>query len=58
MCPAEEFALVKSQLILAQVLQRYHVTAVPGRAPGIRVGTNVRPTGGVWAHVTPRRASW
>jgi len=58
MCPAEEFGLVKSQLILAQVLQRYDVTAVPGRVPGIRVGTNVRPAGGVWARVTPRRTSW
>ena len=58
MCPAEEFALAKSQLILAQVLQRYDVTAVPGRMPKMQVGTNVRPKGGVWVYLAPRGAPW
>ena len=58
MCPAEEFALAKGQLILAQVLQRYTLTAVPGRVPGMQVGTNVRPKGGVWVYLASRGATW
>ena len=54
MCPAEEFALAKGQLILAQTLQRYDLAPVPGREPEMRVGTNVRPGGGVWVHLARR----
>ena len=57
MCPAEMFSIAKGQLILAQVLQHYNVTAVPGRTPQMQVGTNVRPKGGVWAHLVPRGAT-
>ena len=57
MCPAEAFSIVKGQLILAQVLQRYNVAPVPGREPGMQVGTNVRPKGGVWVYLTSRGAA-
>jgi cytochrome P450 len=57
MCPAEMFSIAKGQLILAQVLQRYNVTAAQGRLPQMQVGTNVRPKDGVWAHLAPRGAT-
>ena len=51
MCVGTEFALMTGPLILAQVLQRYKVTSVPGHPFNICFGTNVRPDGGGWVHL-------
>lgn len=54
-CIAEEFSIVKGQLMLAQILRRYRLAPVSGKEPAMRVGTNVRPQGGVWVRVNPPR---
>ena len=54
-CLAEEFSLVKGQLMLVQILQKYTLAPVAGRAPEMQVGTNLRPRGGVWVELSPNR---
>ena len=54
MCMAIEFALIKGQLILTQIFQRYDLSAVPEKTPKMQMGTNIRPKGGVWVNVDQR----
>jgi cytochrome P450 len=51
MCMAIEFALIKGQLILSQIFQRYELSAVPGKTPKMVMASNIRPKGGVWVNV-------
>ncbi|WP_437915546.1 hypothetical protein WME73_10325 [Sorangium sp. So ce302] len=50
----KEFALMEGQLILARLLQRYRVSAVPGRTTRLHVATTLRTSGGVWLQLEPR----
>ncbi|WP_437985432.1 cytochrome P450 [Sorangium sp. So ce117] len=53
-CIGKEFALMEGQLILARLLQRYRVSAVPGRTTRLHVATTLRTSGGVWLRLEPR----
>ncbi len=58
MCMAVEFALIQGQLILSQIFQRYHLSAVPGgTAPEAFVASNIRPKQGVRVHASLRTKS-
>ncbi|WP_438044873.1 hypothetical protein [Sorangium sp. So ce128] len=45
---------MEGQLILARLLQRYRVSAVPGRTTRLHVATTLRTSGGVWLRLEPR----
>ena len=53
MCMAIEFALIKGQLILSQIFQRYQLSPLPGSAetPKMVMASNIRPKNGVWVNV-------
>ncbi|WP_437667484.1 cytochrome P450 [Sorangium sp. So ce1182] len=53
-CVGKEFALLEGQLILARVLQRFRLSAVPGRSPRMDVAATLRTAGGVWLGLEPR----
>lgn len=53
-CMAIEFALMKGQLILATVLQRFHLRAVADKTPKMIVASNVRPSAGRFFELVPR----
>lgn len=54
MCIGEEFAMMQGQLILAQVLQRYSLSAIPSYTPPLQMATNLRPKAGVWVNIRNR----
>ncbi|XYI00654.1 cytochrome P450 [Sorangium sp. So ce1128] len=53
-CVGKEFALLEGQLILARILQRFRLSAVPGRTPRMDVAATLRTAGGVWLGLAPR----
>jgi len=42
------------QLLLAQLFQRYNVSAVPNRSAGIHLTTGLKVDGGVWVRLEKR----
>jgi cytochrome P450 len=54
LCIGQDFALLEGQLILARMMQRYHVSAVPGRLAQPTISTTLRTKDGVWVRVEPR----
>ena len=50
-CIGKEFSLMEGQLILAKVLQRFRLTAVPGKETAVHAATTIRPKGGVWVNL-------
>ncbi|WP_299909667.1 cytochrome P450 [uncultured Paracoccus sp.] len=54
-CIGASFALQEAVIILATLLARLRFEAVPGRVPEPRMILTLRPHGGVWLRVTPRR---
>jgi cytochrome P450 len=53
-CLGKDFALMEAQLILAMLMQRYRMEAVPGRVAEPELSGTLRPKGGVWVTLTPR----
>ncbi|WP_437534478.1 cytochrome P450 [Sorangium sp. So ce726] len=53
-CIGKELALMEGQFILARLLQRYRVSAVPGRTTRLHVATTLRTSGSVWLWLDPR----
>ncbi|MEM7125077.1 MAG: cytochrome P450 [Chloroflexota bacterium] len=54
MCIAKEFALMEGQLILAQAMQRYRITPIPGRTVQPALTTSLRVKDGVWVTLERR----
>jgi cytochrome P450 len=54
LCIGKEFALMEGQLIIARVLQRYNVEAVPGRVAQMHLSTTLRTKDGVWVKLKAR----
>ena len=54
LCIGQDFALMEGQLILARLMQHYHMTAVPSRLAQPAISTTLRPKAGVWVQLTPR----
>jgi cytochrome P450 len=53
-CPGDDFAMVEIVLIVATVMQRYHVSLVPGQVIETQVMFTMRPRNGVMVTLTPR----
>ena len=53
-CIAKEFSLLEGMLIMARIVSRYELSAVPGRVPQERVSTNLRTKDGMWLNLRPR----
>ncbi len=56
-CIGAHFAMVEAQIILASLISRYRFTPVAGKAPVPEMVITLRPTGGVWLHITPRETA-
>ena len=54
-CIGAHFAMVEAQIILASLISRYRFTPIAGKAPVPEMVITLRPKGGVWLNVTPRR---
>lgn len=53
-CMGREFALIEAQLALAMLLQRFSLSAAPGRRPSARARMTLRPEGGVQVYLRRR----
>jgi cytochrome P450 len=53
-CIGREFALMEAQLALAMLLQRFSLSAVPGRRPTAQARMTLRPEGGVQVYLRRR----
>jgi cytochrome P450 len=54
-CIGNDFAMMELVLVLAMVVQSFHLELVPGCTPGLDTTFTLRPRGGVW--MTLRQAS-
>ena len=54
-CIGASFALQEAVIILSTLLARFRFKPVPGRDPQPRMILTLRPEGGVWLEVEPRR---
>ncbi|AXC48560.1 cytochrome P450 [Paracoccus suum] len=54
-CIGANFALQEAAIILATLLARFNLATIPGRRPQPRMILTLRPHGGCWLSVTPRR---
>ncbi len=54
-CIGAHFAMVEAQIIVASLISRYRFTPIAGKAPVPEMVITLRPKGGVWLNVTPRR---
>jgi len=53
-CIARDFAMMEAQLVLAMLVQRYHLQPEPGPLLAPAVGTTLKPKGKVHVRLTPR----
>lgn len=54
-CIGKDYAMMKGQMILARLAQRFSLRAVPGHKVAPRLRTTVQPGGGVWVKLERRR---
>lgn len=54
MCIGREFAYMEGQFALIRMLQRYEITAVPGKEAQPALSTTLRPKNGVWVKLKRR----
>ncbi len=54
MCIGRDFAMMEGQLALAMVIQRFNVSAIPGRVVKPQLTSTLRPKGGVPVKLTKR----
>ena len=53
-CIGREFAIMEAQFVLAHLLQRFHVRAVPGKVATPKVSTLMGIKDGVWVYLEKR----
>jgi cytochrome P450 len=53
-CVGKDFAIMEAQIVLAMIVQRYALAAVPGRVATPRLAATLTPKGGVWVSLQPR----
>ncbi|MCY1074932.1 cytochrome P450 [Archangium lansingense] len=56
-CIGKGFSLMEAQLIMLRAVQRFLVSAVPGREPTPKFSTNLRTKDGVWVYLKERAAT-
>ncbi|MEM7532925.1 MAG: cytochrome P450 [Chloroflexota bacterium] len=54
LCIGNEFAIMEAQLVLARILQRYTVTAMPGQEPKVKLANAMVPEKGIWVKLDKR----
>ena len=54
-CIGASFALQEAVIILSTLLARFRFERIPGREPQPRMILTLRPHGGVWLTVRPRK---
>ena len=54
LCTGQDYTLMYGQLLLAQLFQRYNLTAVPNRSAGIHLTTGLKVNDGVWVTLEKR----
>jgi cytochrome P450 len=50
-CIGRDFALMEAQLVLAMLLQRYHIATVPGQVATPQLSATLRPKGGLFVNI-------
>jgi len=53
LCIGRDFALMEGQLILARILQRYRLEAVPGHEARKQLSTTLRSKDGIFIRLSP-----
>ena len=54
LCIGNEFAIMEAQLVLARILQRYTVIAMPGQMPKVKLANAMVPEKGIWVQLEKR----
>ncbi|KAA2317163.1 cytochrome P450 [Pseudooceanicola sediminis] len=53
-CPGAGFAMIEGVVLLAEILRRFHIEAVPGRVPEPVAHLTLRSRNGIWLRLTRR----
>lgn len=53
-CIGRDMSIMEGQLVLARVLQQYHVRALPGRSATPHAAMTLRPKDGIWVELRRR----